>query len=216
MKFLTRLCGSVPADPDLQKRWLESRQPKTKPASGPSADELLAEVSNTTPTIDEEPPGFCVFQRHEGKLVLRQATFRAHIKDCARILSSMYMKKGEEKGERSFSVRALNGVYYPPENYWVPILNTEGQTLDAPTGQFDKPIHVRTFQGERSALKTMEYVDNAMVRFVLRILTHQGGKPVVTEKELEEVFEYGGTHGYGGERSDGQGRYTATFKRRET
>lgn len=34
--FLTKLCGSVPADPELQKKWIEARQPKAKPPGGRS------------------------------------------------------------------------------------------------------------------------------------------------------------------------------------
>jgi hypothetical protein len=56
-------------------------------------------------------------------------------------------------------------------------------------------------------------VENALMRFQVKVLTTPAGKGVVSENELGALMEYGGTHGYGGERGDGEGRYAATFKR---
>ena len=135
------------------------------------------------------------------------------------MLSTLYYgkpgkkEKGEES-ERSFNVRVLNGLYYPPDNYWVAILSQmDGGQVKEPSGLQQKTIHVQTRQGPRSAFKTFEYVENAMMRFQVKVLTRPDGKAVVTEKELDALFDYGGTHGYGGERGDGEGRYAASFKR---
>jgi len=213
-KFITKLCGSVPADPELQKKWLESRKPKVQPANSKSMEEMAEEVRISTEEVElpDETRGFYCFQRLEGGLVLRAATVRAHIKDCARILSSLWV--GRMEREKSFAVKVINSVYYPPELYWIPILSQgDGQPLDKPTATYDKAIHVRTQQGERSALKTMEYVEGAMLRFPLMVLTQSSGKPVISETDLGHVMEYGGTHGYGGERGDGEGRYAYTVVR---
>ena len=219
-KFLTKLCGSVPADPDIQRKWLESRQPKVRPQDARSLEEIQAEVAETTPTVEEEEEErLAVFQRAEGGLVMRMSTVRAHFKDCGRVMSSLYYgkpgkaNKGEES-ERSFNVRVLNGLYYPPDAYWIPILGQmDGNPLKEPSGLHNKTIHVQTRQGQRSAFKTFEYVEGAMMRFQVKVLTTPAGKGVVSEGELEKLLEYGGTHGYGGERGDGEGRYAASFKR---
>lgn len=215
-KFITRLSASLPAAPDLQKKWLESRAPKVRPPDSKSIEEIAEEVAASTPTVtEEEERGFYVFQRQEGGLVVRMATIRAHLKDCARVLSSLYVGRIEK--EKSFAVKVLNAVYYPPETYWVPVLAADGSQVREPAGTYEKTIHVRTPQGERSAFKTMEYVSDALLRFQLMVLTqppskaNPEGKLVVNENDLETLFSYGGVHGYGGERGDGEGRYTATI-----
>lgn len=212
-RFVCRLCGSVPANPDLQKIWLESRQPKTRPEEGRGLEELGEEVEGSTEEVQSEEQGLYVFQRQhvEGLdgLVMRAGTVRAHIKECSRTLSGMYFKKVEKgSGDKSFAVRALNAVYYPVEQYWIPILGQgDGGQVKEASGTHDKPIQVKTQRGPRSALKTYEYIENAMMKFQLAIMTQAGGRLVVSEEELGQVFNYGGVHGYGGERGDGEGRY---------
>jgi len=213
-RFVTKLCGSLPADPELQRKWLESRKPKVRPPDSKSIDEIAEEVAASTPDVIDEERGLYVFQRQEGGLVLRMATIRAHIKDCARVLSSLYIGRIEK--EKSFAVKVLNSVYYPKEVYWTSVLSQgDAQQVKAPTGQYDKPIHVKTMQGERSALKTFEFVEGAMLRFPLEILTQPSGKQVISQDDLETIMDYGGTHGYGGERSDGEGRYEFKLTRGE-
>lgn len=235
-RFITKLCGSIPADPDIQKKWLESRRPKVAPQNARPLEELQAEVAATMPTVEEEEEErLSVFQRVEGGLVMRASTIRAHFKDCGRVLSSLYYgKPGKaEKGaesERSFAVRVLNGLYYPPEQYWIPLLRNDQQittpdgtvredelrkeeAIRAADGTHDKTIHVQTRQGQRNAFKSFEFVEGAMMRFKIKVLTTPAGKLVVSEKELNELMEYGGTHGYAGERGDGEGRYEATIKK---
>lgn len=213
-RFITRLCGSLPADPELQRAWLESRKPRVRPPDSRSIDEIAAEVAESTEEVQSEEKGLYVFQRQEGGLVMRMGTIRAHIKDCARVLSSLYIGRIEK--EKSFAVKVLNSVYYPKEVYWTSVLSQgDAQQVKAPTGQYDKPIHVKTMQGERSALKTFEFVEGAMLRFPLEILTQPSGKQVISQDDLETIMDYGGTHGYGGERSDGEGRYEFKLTRGE-
>jgi|SRR5215831_767221 len=212
-KFVTKLCGSLPADPELQRKWLDSRKPKVRPPDSRSIDEIAAEVAaSTVEASEEEKGGLYVFQKMEGGLVMRMATVRAHIKDCGRVLSSLYVGKIEK--ERSFAVKVLNSVYYPKEVYWVPVLNqADGERVKAPTGQVDKPIHPTGRLGVQSAIKTYQYVEGAMMRFTLDILTQPSGRMVISEDDLRTIMDYGGTHGYGGERSDGEGRYDYTLKK---
>lgn len=204
--FLTKLCASVPADQDLVKNWLEARKPKTKGPDNKSIDEMAQEVIESLPVIDEPERGLHVFQRHEGALVLRAATFRAHWKDCSRVMSRLWI--GKVEGEKSFSVKVINAVYHDPAVYWLPILSQEtNKPITDPTGQYDKPIHAVTPRGVISALKTLEFIENARVIVPVLVLTPASGKPVVSMADLQSLFEYGGVHGYGGERSDGEGRY---------
>lgn len=214
MTFLTRLVGSVPADPNLQQSWLESRKPANRPPSSKSISEVAKEVMET---VEEDAEAkLLVFQRVEGCLVMRAATVRAHIKEVARTLSTLFV--GKVAGEKSFNVKVLNGVYYPPQIYWLPILDENGQTIREPSGTYDKAVHFpnpRTGQ-QTSALKSMEFIDaGCQLKHTLMVLTQPNGKLVVNEEDLNHLFEYGGTHGYGGERGDGEGRYVAQVSKVE-
>lgn len=205
--FLTSLCSSVPANPDIVQAWLKAREPRVRPAGGKSIGDIQEEVAATIISepeerAEQEQRSFLVFQRFNDDLVMRAATVRAHIKDCARIISREHV--GKIKGEASFSTRIINCVYHDERQYWLPILDSSGKPFKEPTGTKEKPV--RTFYG--NALKSMEYVIGAHLHFRLKVL---GGN--ISEQDLATLFEYGGVHGYGGERGDGEGRYVCKIKK---
>jgi len=209
--FLTRLCASVPASPDLIRAWIGSREPRVKPAGARSIEEINEEVLATIERgegEDEATYSLLVFQRHQDRLVERAATVKAHIKDCARVLSAQFV--GRIQGERSFATRAINGIYLDPQTYWISVQRENGTPILEPDGAFDKAIHVRGPRGEPlSALKRFEYIEPpSMMRFTLLVLGRS-----ISETDLHHLFMYGGTHGYAGERGDGEGRYTYTLER---
>src|SRR6266550_6854028 len=121
MDFLTKLCGSVPGDPEMVAKWVETRlkRKKVRAPDSMSIDEIAQEVLSSLPE-EEEQAGLLVFQRQEGGLVVRLATVRAHFKDCADKISKYYV--GKVEGESSFKAKVLNGVYYDPSVYWLPIV----------------------------------------------------------------------------------------------
>lgn len=204
--FLTQLCGQTPADPNIIKKWLESREPKVKPPGGKSIQEINEEVLDSIARGEGDAPeeySKLVFAHDEdGNLAMRAATVKAHIKDCARVLSVQYV--GRIQGERAFSTRVINGVYPDESVYWIPILDqATGKPKRLPDGEREKPVHARGPRGEPlNALKCFEYALNARMEFTIKVL----GKSV-KESDLHTVFQYGGVHGYAGERSDGEGRY---------
>lgn len=204
-RFLTRLCGSVPADPEMIQAWIRARQPSVKPAGGRSISEINEEVLATIEAgrADEEPEySLLQFQRIDGALVQRYGTVRAHLKDCARVLSAQYI--GRVQGERAFSTRVINGVYLDEHEYWLTIRRPDGEPVRDSDGFMDKAVHVRGPRGEPlNALKRIEFIEPpCQLTFTLKVL----GKSI-TESDLHTLMEYGGTHGYAGERSDGEGRY---------
>jgi len=211
--FITSICGSVPADPAIIKKWLEARGPRVKPAGALSIQEINEEVLASIERGEGEPDAsfsMLVFQRHAGGLVMRYSTVRAHIKDCARVLSAQFV--GRIQGERAFSTRVINGVYLEPAEYWIPIQRQDGSLITKADGTRDKAIHVRGPRGEPlSALKNFEYIDPpSTMTFTLNVLGRS-----VSETDLHHVFMYGGMHGYAGERSDGEGRYSYELERLE-
>jgi len=209
-RFLTRVYASVPADPEMVDRWLKARQPRVKPAGARSVEEINEEVLASVERGEGEPDqtySMLVFQRHSGNLVMRYGTVRAHIKECARTLSSLFI--GKIEGERSFSVRVLAGVYPDPTEYWLPITREDGALIREADGAHDKAVHVWTPKGPIAALKRIEYVNPpSQLAFRLRVMTD-----TISEHDLELIFEYGGVHVYAGERGDGEGRYEFSIER---
>jgi hypothetical protein len=210
-EFITRICASVPADPGLIQKWLETREPSVRAAGARSIEEINEEVLESLGRGEGEPDqsfSMLVFQKHDGFLVQRAATVKAHVKDCGAVISAQFM--GRIANERSFAVRVKNGVYLDKHAYWLPILRPDGTPIAAADGAFDKAIHVRNPRGGSiSALKRFEYIDPpAIIEFTLNVLGRS-----VSETDLHHLFEYGGTHGYAGERGDGEGRYDYTLER---
>lgn len=203
LDFITKLCASVPADEGLIKKWLDSRKPKIRPPGGKSIDEINEEVFASLPEEEELVNGL-IFQRDNrngGGLVLRSATFRAHMKDCADKISSFYV--GKIEGERSFSMKIKHCVYHDEAQYWTVIRRPDGTPVMETDGTLERPVHANVRGRPVNSLKLFEYVEPARADFTIKILGD-----VVKMKDLETLFMYGGTHGYGGERSNGEGRYT--------
>ncbi len=213
--FITRLCGQTPANPNILKIWIENRQPRVKPAGAKSISEINEEVYNSIRRGDDavsaeeqEELSKLVFAHDDaGNLAMRASTVRAHLKDCARVLSAQYI--GRVEGERAFSTRVKNGLYPANAPYWIPILDSEtGKPKRVPDGDYEQPIHVSGPRGTRSAIKCFDYVVGARMNFTILVL----GKSV-SEDDLHTLFQYGGVHGYAGERSNGEGKYTYTIEK---
>jgi hypothetical protein len=215
LDFMTSLCASVPANPELIAKWLAARQPRVRPPGGKSIDEINEEVFATLPELEEPEPALLIFQRNPtngSNLVIRAATLRAHMKDCAGVISR---SEGKIEGESSFAVKVKNYLYHDPKDYWLPVLRPDGSIILDADGRREKPIHVRDARGRpMNALKCFEFVNPARIDVILqiwRVPTKDGFRTMITEKDLQTLFLYGGCHGYGGERSDGEGRYNFTL-----
>jgi hypothetical protein len=210
-RFLTKLCGSVPANPEIVKKWLEAREPEVRPAGSLSIEEINEEVLASIQRGEGEPSqeyALLTFQRNAGVIVMRAATVRAHTKDCARVLSAQFI--GYFRGERSFATRVVNGVYHDEQQYWLPVRRPDGSLITMVDGAYDKAIHTRGPDGRPiNALKRIEFIaPPAELSFTLKVLGRS-----VSETDLAHIYTYGGTHGYGGERSDGEGRYLFDLER---
>jgi len=206
-EFMSNVYASVPADPEVIKAWLDARKPKVRPPGGRSMDEVNEEVLTSLAEQEraDENAVLLVFQYAEmdGARVIcvRAETIRAHMKDCARVLSAQYM--GRIDGERAFSTKIINGAYPSPRRRWIEVRRETGETITKPDNETDRFVHPR-FGG--SALKRLQILEPPVfVEFTLQTLGDS-----IKATDLEKLFAYGGVHGYGGERSLDGGRYLAT------
>lgn len=212
MQFVERLCGSVPQNEEMIQPWLDSRKPTVRPPGAKSIVEVAEEVISTLPdqeavNAETEKRITLGFQEYKGSLAMRGGTIKAHLKDCARILTQNYI--GKIKGERSLAQRLLNCIMV--EEYYIPILK-DGEPVKKADGEFDKAIHVMTRMGPINALKRIQYIQEGSLTFHLLIMANTADRLVVSEDDLRSVFTYGAVKGYGGERGDGEGRYTFTIE----
>ena len=206
-RFPGRLCGSVPTDRGLLEKWLTARAPERQSEGGLNLADLAAEAAGHI--VQEEGQEFQSngFEAVDGCLCMRTMTVRAHLKDCARAISRYLHAK--ETGRLSFESRVKDALYYPPEDFWIRILQdvdgNEKETFE-PSGWITKPITVDVRGQKYSAIKRFAYVELAVLRFTLMVLQGAGKKSSALQ-DLADLMAYGGVQGYGGGRGGGEGRY---------
>ena len=72
-----------------------------------------------------------------------------------------------------------------------------------PDGTELRYVQVMTRKGPRSTAKWIDYLDCPLLEFRLLVL----GDDLIGQDTLQAIFDYGGVHGLGQERSQGWGRY---------
>jgi len=210
--FVTKLCASVPANPKVRDAWIKAKMAKQRQPEGKTIQEIQEEVVSSLANREDlteedlELASLLVFQGLDGALVLRADTIRAHLKDCSRVLSYQYIEKLQ--GHKSLSVLVKNGVYLNPSQYWISILRPGGDLVVAADDRLERFVHSTNPKtgAPINAIKCFEWIQPACIKFQLQVL---GG--CVEQEDLETLMEYGGVHGYGGERSAGEGKYIFTL-----
>jgi len=195
MAFNGRLCGSVPLSKDLVPIWLNSRMPSKKPDDSRPIEDIEAEVKESIQETEERTT--LGFQSDDFGLWVRGGTIKAHLKDCAN-----QIKYAVVVGVKNLRAKIANKIYI--EEYRV-YLTRDGNYIVKHDDSYEQPVHVWTPQGPRNALKVIQFVEHPILKFHLKFLNEKKGE--VTEDILNTIFEYGGIHGYGGERGLGEGRY---------
>lgn len=194
MTFNRRLCGSVPLKKEIVESWLTARMPKRKPQEGKSIEEIETEVLESIEDIEEKVT--LGFQENEKGLFVRSGTIKAHVKDSANQIKDVI-----KPPVKNFRGKVANKFYI--DEYHV-YLKRNDDFIQSEDGEFDQPVHVITRQGPRSALKIIQFLNQPSLQFHCKLMID---KEVIPEN-IEQVFEYGSIHGYGGERGMGEGRYS--------
>ncbi len=217
LNFVSRLCGSTPANKEMLQGWLDSRKPSVRPPSGKTIAAVVEEVANRledqgASNDEAEKKSTVTFQSVDNKLVVPAFTVRAHIKDCTSQVQNQLT--GRIKGERNFTTRVKNGLYVKgdftdPAGTDVISMMRSGKPVAVAEidGYQERTVHASTPQGPISAIKKFAYVLKPTLTFVVSLLGES-----VKPQDLALVLQYGATHGYGGERSMGEGRYQYTIE----
>jgi hypothetical protein len=180
--------AALPKTEEEIKSMIENRMPSNKPDDAKPIDDLIEQVSGEV-GVDKFQPGWATFKCDENGLYYEGRCVRGHIKDCA-------LQVAKILDILAFKAKVSNNVY----------VETDKITLlkQAPDGFEKRFIQVMTRQGPRSTYKYIDYINSPKLEFVLKLLE----RGPITVKHLETIFEYGGVHGIGQERSQGWGRYT--------
>lgn len=180
--------AAIPKDPKEIAAMLEHRMPSKLPEDFLPLDQLAEQVIEEV-EAEEGKPGWSTFKRNEQGLYYEGRCVRGHIKDCAGQVVSFF------PNIRNFRAKFVNKVYVEDREIYL--------AKKEPDGTETRFIQVMTRQGPRSTIKLIDYVNSPRLEFTLKVLNDG----VVGEEILRAVFEYGGTHGMGQERSQGWGRY---------
>jgi hypothetical protein len=188
LQFTTPFASSTPKNPKDIEAMLEARMPSKPPESAMPVPELAEQIAGEVEATEEVERGYATFKRDDNGLYYEARCIRAHIKDCANQLQGIL-------GIKALKAKVANKVYVEPAKIYL------GKS--EPDGSEVRIIHAMTMKGPRSSLKTIDYVMDAKLNFTLRVL--EDG--VIDRDILEAIFEYGGTHGIGQERSQDWGKY---------
>lgn len=186
--FTSPLASGTPKRPGDIKAMLEARMPTSVPANAQPLLELGEEIGEEVEASEEVTKGYATFKRDDHGLYFEARCVRAHIKDCASRLQGIL-------GIAALKAKVANRVYVEPPRLYL--------GKDKPDGTETRIIHVIVRQGPRSGFKDIDYVEDAHLKFSLKVLNDG----LINENILQAIFEYGGVHGMGQERSQDFGRY---------
>lgn len=196
LKMTGRFAAALPRTKEEIQKMLKNRMPLNPPENFTPIEELAGEVAAKVGADEGEELayGWATFPKNDEGLYYEGRCLRGHIKDCANQVRDTF--KPEVK---ALKAKVANKVYVMTDI--IPL----GAKESAGTEQ--RFIQVLTRQGPRSTIKYIDYLEKPTLKFRLNVLADG----VITEDILRAIFEYGGVHGLGQERSTGWGRYTFTL-----
>ena len=188
MHFISPFAASTSKNPKDIEAMIVNRAPARPPENAVPLEDLTARMIEEAQASEEAERGYATFLSDDNGLYYEARCVRGHIKDCANVLQT-------QLGVKALKSKVANRVYVQPARLY---LNKQ-----APDGNETRIIHALTPKGPRSSFKTIDYVDEAVLNFQLKVLDDG----VVTEEILQAIFDYGSVHGMGQERSQDWGKY---------
>ena len=210
----SRLIGGIPRHPEIVKRWQEARWPEIAarlqegdPQSPAEAAEITVENLGDQALSDDEVKGIWTgFMEKDGELVIEARQIKAMLKESANIVRTM--KPMQQRGKViPLRARLAERVFVKPA--FIPLGVSEPNGGGDP---IERPIHVMTAQGPRTALKRTDYVDDAKLTCVLKVLNDG----VISEAMLRFILDHAEENGLGTDRSQNQGIFSYTLTKRDT
>ena len=205
LEFVVPCIGGTPNSKNLIKGWLETKNLATSEA------ELAALVDATVEQIggkveEKASAMWTVFKLDDMGLYIEGRQVKAMFKESSNILRDMLIKATETgaKGKNRFTnlkSKVAERLFVVEDRIY---FQREGANLRASDGSDERPIHVVTAQGPRTALKRSDYVKaGTQVGFNVKLLNDS----VVDEELVKVLLEHSSENGLGSDRSQGFGRF---------
>lgn len=225
LSFRNRLVGGIPNDPDLIKAWIGANMPaKAEDDKQKLAEATLMELPKLT---EEKAEGmWTTFKEDKQGLYLEGRCVKAMFKESANILRELLIQnenktdKKEEKREgdeeevegsgkkaksrfTGLKSKVAERLYVEEDKIYVK--DGDNKFILKASGNEEKPIHIMTAQGPRTALKRFDYIDApSNIIFTVRHLNDK-----IVDLELIKLFlEHSAWNGLGADRSQGNGLFT--------
>ena len=126
---------------------------------------------------------------------------KALFKEAATMLRLTTDKRGSKQIlQHGFEVKAPGGG----DRLYLGFVETDERKLPYSEG----PIHVQTAQGPRTAIKRVDYVEEATIDFEVWVLaTHASETRHIGEEDVVAMLTFGQENGFGADRSQGCGKF---------
>tara|TARA_R110000824_G_C15190516_1_gene674685 strand:- start:438 stop:1115 length:678 start_codon:yes stop_codon:yes gene_type:complete len=191
-----RIVGGVPFNEKMIEGWIKAKHP----------DETVhaALIEETKESVDQardesEKATWVGFKKDDDYgLYIEGRQVKAMLKESASVLRVRF-------DIAAFKSKVAERLYVTDQKIYLGV--------SEPTGSDERPIHVVTPMGPRSALKKSDYVEDAELSFTVKALD----EPLKTTKEKNRVLpsayvpallEYASENGLGADRSQENGKFT--------
>lgn len=224
-----RLDGGIPAKKEMIVPWIMGQN---KAMSKEEAETIASATILDIPDVADEAAKamYTVFKQDENGPFYEGRCFKSALKEASNVLKDIIIKAAEKGAEpdpktgkvkksgRAESFTALKSkcaekVFVEDDKIYLMKEDAEGnlvnitRTPDLHSCDMkveERPIHVQTPQGPRSALKRVDYAPaGTLLQIHLRVLND--GQ--FDEKLIRYLFEYMGEGGIGSNRSQGSGQF---------
>lgn len=213
MSIKNRVVGGVPVDPKLIEGWIGANMPDVEKAK---QAELAAATAAQLPALTEERAGgmWTTFKRNQIGIYVEGRQVKAMFKESANILREMLIKadnkgKGDKAGKSRFTnlkSKTAERLFVDDERIY---FERDGQLLKEVDGNEERPIHVLTPMGPKSALKRYDFVNGpAQLKFKVRFLNDG----IIDLELIETLLQHSSVNGFGADRSQGNGLFSAEIK----
>lgn len=200
-----RIVGGVPLDVDTIRNWIRARMDlgdrelielteQTAAELGeqlgerPSADDLLDAVARAHETVNG-------FKQIGGELVYEGRCLKAALKEAANVAFPGTKFPGKPADIRKGLMRFMEERVFVDDQY-ISLGVTEA------SGREQKPIHVITPQGPRSAIKVFDYVERPQIKFTIKVLND-----CLTQEVWGKVWQVAEEIGVGADRAQSAGKF---------
>lgn len=210
LDFKGKLCGGIPKSEKAIEGWIRANvEDKSKLEQMVADTKESMNVDNLSESDLENlaKSAWNGFKSDEHGLYIEGRQIKSMFKESANVIKNVL-------NVSAFKARVAERVFVQEDKVRLRIVDTEN-FFKEPSGSYEGMVHAMTAMGKISALKRVDYVENAYIDFTLKILNE---KIITKDKKRLDVPQYimhlithSQENGLGAERSQGNGKFTCSF-----